>query len=638
MKCFFFFVIVALQPIYTLPVNSSIGRFKEMYHADIFEINKDLDLFEGDIKLSHDSERVAASDSSMRWSIPIPVLLDSSLDLTGKSTVTKAIEQYRLKTCIDFKMRDTEPHYLLFKKDDGCWSYVGFTQTGEQPVSIGDYCQEVATVEHELLHALGFWHEHTRPDRDEHVTIQWGYIDPAKSHNFDKRAVAESTLQGSKYDYKSVMHYSKTSFSNGNGDTIVTKDPNYQEIIGQRHEMSPTDVWEVNSLYGCTSSVTFLDGCTFEKNMQCELTACSNTDETMWTRLSSAVYGPWQDHSDFQSHGGVGHFVHFSTAMGMAGDGGIIKTRRMTPHRDFQCLEFFYYYNGADSDQLNIWLREFESGSDTIGASTLVGQITGDPANYWQLQHLQLRSTKIFQIEFEAVKGLGESMGGFSLDDINLSETVCPHHVWRISNFREAFQRSPKFYSAEGYRYRVYMTYADEYVGLYVGLVSGQYDDSLQWPAPEKQITVQIMEQTSSILHRMSKQVTFALYSTINGQPVTNWDNPTTVGSLYNDIDGQVYEGPPFGRHDFMSLDHLEAGSFAQGSECFLLTSFEDVVNQLSPLIPTAMAESSVNNMFNIISPCVEHKFRPNKAAVCAPSEFIVLLVAVNVMLTVQWD
>lgn len=91
---------------------------------------------------------------------------------------------------------------------------------------------------------------------------------------------------------------------------------------------------------------------------------------------------------------GVGHFVHFSTAMGMAGDGGIIKTRRMTPHRDFQCLEFFYYYNGADSDQLNIWLREFESGSDTIGASTLVGQITGEGTIY------QLQSTVNVRLKY----------------------------------------------------------------------------------------------------------------------------------------------------------------------------------------------------------------------------------------------
>ena len=62
----------------------------------------------------------------------------------------------------------------------------------------------------------------------------------------------------------------------------------------------------------------------------------------------------------------------------MTGDKGIFKTRRMTPHRDFQCLEFFQYHSGHDTDQLNIWIREFQSEYDTVGASRLIGQITGE--------------------------------------------------------------------------------------------------------------------------------------------------------------------------------------------------------------------------------------------------------------------
>lgn len=51
-----------------------------------------------------------------------------------------------------------------------------------QNISIGDRCDTKAIVEHELLHALGFYHEQSRSDRDDYVQILWDQIIPGYLH------------------------------------------------------------------------------------------------------------------------------------------------------------------------------------------------------------------------------------------------------------------------------------------------------------------------------------------------------------------------------------------------------------------------------------------------------------------------
>lgn len=49
---------------------------------------------------------------------------------------------------------------------------------GPQAISIGKNCDKFGIVVHELGHVIGFWHEHTRPDRDRHVSIVRENIQP----------------------------------------------------------------------------------------------------------------------------------------------------------------------------------------------------------------------------------------------------------------------------------------------------------------------------------------------------------------------------------------------------------------------------------------------------------------------------
>lgn len=47
---------------------------------------------------------------------------------------------------------------------------------GEQILNMGDGCQYVGLVLHEFGHAIGYFHEHNRPDRDDNVNILWDNV------------------------------------------------------------------------------------------------------------------------------------------------------------------------------------------------------------------------------------------------------------------------------------------------------------------------------------------------------------------------------------------------------------------------------------------------------------------------------
>ena len=73
--------------------------------------------------------------------------------------------------------------------------------------------------------------------------------------SFQKVGKTESTVSGLPYDYNSLMHYRSDAFTNGNGSTIVTKDQKFMNVIGQRQQLSPLDVMELNRRYKCSKSL-----------------------------------------------------------------------------------------------------------------------------------------------------------------------------------------------------------------------------------------------------------------------------------------------------------------------------------------------------------------------------------------------
>jgi len=65
---------------------------------------------------------------------------------------------------------------ILLLSECRCSSYVG-RQGGSQVVSLEDECFNPRIVKHELMHAIGFYHEQSRTDRDDYVVVHFDNVE-----------------------------------------------------------------------------------------------------------------------------------------------------------------------------------------------------------------------------------------------------------------------------------------------------------------------------------------------------------------------------------------------------------------------------------------------------------------------------
>ncbi|XP_031802337.1 meprin A subunit beta isoform X2 [Sarcophilus harrisii] len=557
---------------------------------DIFDINEalGLNLFEGDINLDGRDRNSIVGDE-YRWPHIIPYVLEDSLEINAKGVILNAFERYRLKTCIDFKPWQGEDNYISVFKGSGCYSSVGNRHVGKQTLSIGANCDRIATVQHEFLHALGFWHEQSRSDRDDYVIIMKDRIQEGKEHNFNTYDDKESDSLNVPYDYTSVMHYSKTAFQNGTEPTIVTRIPEFLDVIGQRMDFSDSDLEKLNRLYNCSSSLTFLDSCDFEMENICGMIQNSE-DNTDWERVSQVLGGPDTDQSNMGKCKGSGFFMHFNRSSVNEGGKAVLESRILYPKRGFQCLQFYYYNSGNEDDKLKIYVRKYTSENDN-GSLTLVDEVKDVSIGTWQLYHVPLAVTTKFRVVFEGTRGIGTSSGGLSIDDINLSETRCPHHVWKISNFTQLSNSeetliSPPFYSPSGYAFEVQLNIKDQTdVRIYFSLISGANDEQLQWPCPWQQATMTLLDQNPDIRQRMSNQrsVTTDPFRTIdNNNEIFIWDKPSKVGEPAIFPNGTAYSRGPKAGYVYITHQRMRSRDFIKGDNVYMLLTMEDISHLIS--------------------------------------------------------
>jgi hypothetical protein len=192
---------------------------------------------------------VALANRSYLWpNAEIPYVIDQSAQRKA-SAIAWAVQQFEPTALRLRPRRASDADYVVFREaGGGCMSYLG-RQGGPQDIDTTG-CS-AGSIAHEILHAAGFYHEQSRGDRDEHITIMWDEISPEMRFNFEKRDARGQDI--GPYDYGSIMHYPSHAGSKSGSPTIVPRLANVR--IGQREGLSQLDRAGIETLYrGAPSS------------------------------------------------------------------------------------------------------------------------------------------------------------------------------------------------------------------------------------------------------------------------------------------------------------------------------------------------------------------------------------------------
>ncbi|XP_008335308.1 low choriolytic enzyme-like [Cynoglossus semilaevis] len=249
------FLFCLLFTVTTIPLGTA-GRSIGNGFSNIINTNKGLrNIIEGDILRNPRRTASSCVTDSCKWPkvngvVKVPYVFENGYKNVQKNLIKNYLSIFKDQTCVEFVPRTDETDYIAFTNQMGCASYVG-RQGGKQVVFLkhennGVTCVDSYVVQHEALHVIGFLHEQNRIDRDDHVTIHWDNIQSELQPNFK---IYSSVNLGIPYDYNSILHYSRTTFSE-NGQPTITANDDYDRVLGGS-VLSADDIRRVKALYEC---------------------------------------------------------------------------------------------------------------------------------------------------------------------------------------------------------------------------------------------------------------------------------------------------------------------------------------------------------------------------------------------------
>lgn len=386
------------------------------------------DILLGDIISDAETLRFITQDPNSRNAITyphglwpsntVPYIIDRSIGQQGVKAINDAIKDYHSQTCLKFVSRTTQRNYIRFTVGGGCSSSVGRTARGEQKINLHRNCWFKGVVIHEIAHAIGFFHEQSRSDRNSYVKILYENIEIGKENNFDKFNQGEIQHLGEPYDYSSIMHYGPDSFTRNGRPTIMGLRSGSNQM-GQRKGFSANDVRQINKLYKCPAKPVApgpdensVEYCNFDSGSLCDFTQATG-DQFDWTlhkgSTRSGGTGPSTDMS------GKGYYVYIETSNPRReGDRAVLLSPRLTgPY----CLRMHFHMLGANIGSLRVY-------KNSASGNSVVFSVDGNKGDQWYSAEYSLTGPEQFQLAFEAVRGNGYR-GDIALDEIKLVPGKC---------------------------------------------------------------------------------------------------------------------------------------------------------------------------------------------------------------------
>ncbi|UYV74508.1 hypothetical protein LAZ67_11003725 [Cordylochernes scorpioides] len=164
------------------------------------------------------------------------------------------------------RRRPEDQDYVAFVRSEAtCNSMVGHVG-GRQEIKLAEPCNNPSSITHEINHAIGFFHEHERSDRDDHIKVikkniqpdmedtTWRCVCAGKEDQFSKLKKDENLILD-KFDLNSLMLYDSIYFSKDKENglrTLETVDGNNIEKPPDL-KLSKSDIKRINILYRCRS-------------------------------------------------------------------------------------------------------------------------------------------------------------------------------------------------------------------------------------------------------------------------------------------------------------------------------------------------------------------------------------------------